>query len=254
MCFICKSLTSVVKSKTSSPVKSRRALLGAMGALPLIGALSLSSGGAAHASTPPIPENVLTPDQALERLMAGNGRYVSGKTTTVDFALTRQALARGQNPYACLLSCADSRIGPEYCFDEGRGDLFVTRVAGNFVTTDILASLEYGTAVLGAPLIMVLGHTSCGAIQAAVKAYTENASFPGHIQTLTTALAPSVRQAIQSAKGDALVAAATRDNVRLNVKMLQESNPILSERVAKGQLKIVGGIYELGTGRVNLVS
>jgi len=226
--------------------------LGAFGALPLVGAVSLST--AAHASAPPQPENVLNPDQALERLMAGNARYVAGKTAPINFATTRQALAGGQNPYACLLSCADSRIGPEFCFDEGRGDLFVTRVAGNFVNTDILASLEYGTAVLGAPLIMVLGHTKCGAIGAAVQAYTENASFPGHIQALTTALAPAVRQAAKSAKGDALVAAATKDNVRLNVKMLTESNPIISDRVAKGKLKIVGGIYDLVTGQVDLVS
>lgn len=252
MCFICDRLSSGVATQSSPHSPSRRALLGALGALPLAGALSLS--GAAHASAPPRPENVLTPDQALERLMAGNARYVAGNTTPLNFASTRQALVGGQNPYACLVSCADSRIGPEFCFDEGRGDLFVNRVAGNFVTTDILASLEFGTAVLGAPLIMVLGHTSCGAVVAAVKAFTENASFPGHIQALTTAIAPAVRQALQSAQGDALVAAATRDNVRLNVRKLQESNPIISERVSKGQLKIVGGVYDLETGRVDLVS
>ncbi len=252
MCLVCDPLSFGAATKTQSHSSSRRTLLGALGAMPLVGAPSLSD--AAHASAPPQPENVLNPDQALERLMAGNARYVSGKTTSIDFATTRQALAGGQNPYACLLSCADSRIGPEFCFDEGRGDLFVTRVAGNFVNTDILASLEYGTAVLGAPLIMVLGHTSCGAIGAAVQAYTENADFPGHIQALTTALAPAVRQAAKSDKGDALVAAATKDNVRLNVKMLTESNPIISDRVAKGKLKIVGGIYDLETGRVDLVS
>lgn len=252
MCFICNRISQVIPSNQKPQSLSRRSLLGAFGALPLVGALSLST--AAHASAPPQPENVLNPDQALERLMAGNARYVAGKTVPINFATTRQALAGGQNPYACLVSCADSRIGPEFCFDEGRGDLFVTRVAGNFVNTDILASLEYGTAVLGAPLIMVLGHTSCGAIGAAVQAYTENASFPGHIQALTTALAPAVRQAAKSAKGDALVAAATKDNVRLNVKMLTESNPIISDRVAKGKLKIVGGIYDLVTGQVDLVS
>lgn len=252
MCFICNRLSLDSSAKNTPKSVSRRALLGALGALPIAGALSLS--GKAQASPAPIPRNVLNPDQALERLMAGNARYVAGQTTPVNFAPTRQALAGGQNPYACLVSCADSRIVPEYCFDEGRGDLFVTRVAGNFVNTDILASLEYGTAVLGTPLIMVLGHTSCGAIGAAVQAYTENASFPGHIQALTTALAPAVRLASQSAKGDALVAAATTENVRLNVKMLTESNPIISDRVAKGQLKIVGGVYDLETGRVDLVA
>ncbi|HQR96949.1 MAG TPA: carbonic anhydrase, partial [Thiotrichales bacterium] len=162
-------------------------------------------------------------------------------------------LARGQNPYACILSCADSRISPELAFNEERGDLFVTRVAGNFVNTDILASLEYGTAVLGAPLIMVLGHTSCGAIDASVKAYTQNASFPGHIQALTTAIAPAVREASKKSKGKDLVNAATVENVRLNVERLKESNPILSERVKKGSLKIVGAIYDLPSGRVKLI-
>src|SRR5690606_28019741 len=103
----------------------------------------------------------------LERLMEGNERYASGNATIRDFESTRSLLAKGQNPYASLLSCADSRVSPELCFDEARGDLFVTRVAGNYVTNDIVASLEYGAAVLNSPLIMVLGHTQCGAIGAA---------------------------------------------------------------------------------------
>src|SRR3546814_3652059 len=97
--------------------------------------------------------------------MQGNARYASNASTHRDFVSTRAALATGQNPYACLLSCADSRVSPELCFDEARGDLFVTRIAGNYVTNDILASLEYGVAVLHSPLIMVLGHTRCGAIR-----------------------------------------------------------------------------------------
>ncbi|MFO7747236.1 MAG: carbonic anhydrase [Orrella sp.] len=253
MCFICNKLSlGSADAQHATGTTSRRAMLGALGAIPLAGAFSL--GRSAHAATPPKPQNVLSPDEALDRLMAGNERYVSGKSSKVDFASTRAALTGGQNPYACLVSCADSRIGPEYCFDEGRGDLFVTRVAGNFVNTDILASLEYGTAVLGSPLIMVLGHTSCGAIGAAVSAYVDNASFPGHIQSLTTALAPSVRQASKTAQGEALIDAATRDNIRLNVRKLQESNPIISERVANGDLKIVGGLYHLDTGRVEMIS
>lgn len=227
-------------------------MLGALGAVPLASAFAM--GCQAHASTPPKPKNLLNPDQALERFMAGNERYVSGQTAYADFALTRQALAGGQNPYACIVSCADSRIGPEYCFDEGRGDLFVNRVAGNFVNTDILASLEYGVAVLNAPLILVLGYTSCGAIEAAVNAYTNNVGYPGHIQSLTTALAPAVRQAVKAAKGDALIPAATLDNIRINVRKLQESNPIIAEKVATGDLKVVGGIYHLDTGRVEMVS
>ena len=257
MCFVCEKLSFGRRSSgdMSQAGLSRRSMLGAFGALgaiPLAGAFAL--GREARASAPPKPQNALSPDQALERLIAGNARYVSGKTSPVDFASTRDALTSGQNPYACLVSCADSRIGPEYCFDEGRGDLFVNRVAGNFVNTDILASLEYGVAVLNSPLIMVLGHTSCGAIGAAVGAYTKNVGYPGHIQSLTTALAPAVRQAVKTAKGDALIAAATLENIRINVRKLQESNPILSEKVASGELKVVGGLYHLDTGRVEMVS
>jgi carbonic anhydrase len=186
--------------------------------------------------------------------MAGNERYVSGNSQPVDFAKTRAALAGGQNPYASLVSCADSRIGPEYAFDEGRGDLFVTRVAGNFVNTDILASLEYGAAVLGSSLIMVLGHTSCGAIGATVKAVKENASFPGHINALTTALAPAVRALPANTKPDDLVLAATIENVKQNVQMLQQATPILSELVVQAKLKVVGGLYHLDTGKVELVA
>lgn len=250
MCILCKTETMFSAGQPASP--ARRQWLKVAGAVSLAAPLSVGA-TAAMASSPPKPANVLTPDQALERLMKGNERYVSGQTEAINFAKTRAALAGGQNPYACLVSCADSRIGPEYAFDEGRGDLFVTRVAGNFVNTDILASLEYGTAVLGAPLIMVLGHTSCGAIEATVKAVTDNASFPGHIQALTTALAPAVRQSQQAGAKD-LVMAATLENVRLNVRKLQQANPILSERVAKGQLKVVGGIYHLDSGKVEMVS
>lgn len=162
VCILCD--TKSIFSGARIPSPSHCQSLKAAGAVSLAAPLSLGA-PSAMASAPPKPGNVVTPDQALERLMKGNERYVSGKTESVNFAKTRAALAAAQNPYACLVSCADSRIGPEYAFDEGCGDLSVTWVAGNFVNTDILASLEYGTAVLGAPLIMVLGHTSCGVIE-----------------------------------------------------------------------------------------
>jgi carbonic anhydrase len=251
MCILCKATVDNSK-KPQVTSQSRRDLIKTVG-FASIGGMIGSAGLAYAQSAPPKPANVLSPDAALARLMAGNERYVNGDTIKTNVAQARAVLSEGQNPYACLVSCADSRISPEFCFNEERGDLFVTRVAGNFVNTDILASLEYGTAVLGAPLIMVLGHTSCGAIGAAVKAYTQNTAFPGHIQALTTALAPAVRTASENAKGESLVAAATIENVRLNVTRLLESNPIISERVSQGKLKIVGGIYDLPTGRVDLV-
>lgn len=121
---------------------------------------------------PPKPQNVISPDEALERLMKGNARYVEGISRRHDFKHEREALAGGQNPYASILSCADSRIAPEYAFDSGRGDLFVCRVAGNFANDDTVASLEYSVAVLNSPLILVLGHESCGAVDATIKSLT----------------------------------------------------------------------------------
>jgi carbonic anhydrase len=244
MCLICK------RSAPGIPSPSRRKMLATLG----IASLSLA-GMAGHASAaPPKPDNVLNPDEALERLMRGNERYASNQSAERDFSSTRSSLAMAQNPYACLLSCADSRVSPELCFDEARGDLFVARIAGNYVTTDILASLEYGTAVLQAPLIMVLGHTRCGAISATVDALQKDAAFPGHIQNITTALMPAVRAAVSEKHGGTLIEAATKENIRRNVGLLQEATPLLSRSVRDGKVKIVGGIYRLDTGRVDLVS
>lgn len=207
----------------------------------------------AASATPPKPENVISPDEALSRLMSGNARYVSNKPSPTDFASTRAALALGQNPYASILSCADSRISPELCFDAERGDLFVTRVAGNYVTPAILASLEYGAAVLQSPLIVVLGHTSCGAINAAIKAVKKDEDFPGHIQQLTTDLSPAVTAAMKTKPAN-LELAAVRENVLINVNKLRNATPILRRRVQNGQLKVVGGVYDLDTGRVDLIT
>lgn len=230
---------------------SRRQVLGFMAAS-AVG--SLVSTAARAKSAPPKPQNQLTPDQALERLMQGNARYVGGKTLDRNFLASRAALVKGQNPYACVLACADSRVSPELCFDESRGDLFVTRVAGNYVTTDILGSFEYAVAVLNTPLIMVLGHTRCGAVDAAVSAVQKNTSFPGHIQTLTTAVAPAVQAALKaSGQSDTLLDRAIVENVRQNVQRLSQATPILAKQVQAGALKVVGGVYHLDTGRVERV-
>lgn len=217
-----------------------------------LAAAGLATPAVAAPSATPKPENILTPDAALARLMGGNKRYVKGIETTDSFTTVSKALASGQNPYACILGCADSRVSPELAFDENQGDLFITRVAGNFVTPEILASLEYGTAVLNAQLIMVLGHTSCGAIGAAIKAVEKDEDFPGHIQSLTSALSPAVEGAIKQKPKD-LADAATRENIRLNVAKLRTATPVLSKRVRDGQLKVVGGLYDIKTGRVELI-
>ncbi len=207
---------------------------------------------AAPVKMPPLPENVMTANAALERLMAGNQRYVSGQSTPLNFAKDRAALVRGQNPYASVLSCSDSRVGPEFCFDEQRGDLFVARVAGNYLTTDFVATLEYAAAVLHTPLIMVLGHESCGAVAAAIDAVDKNEQFPGHIQSMASALAPAVRAAknMPGERFDNVV----KMNVIRNVDKLKNQAPILSRLVADKKIRVVGGVYSLKTGRVELVT
>ena len=149
---------------------------------------------------PPKPQNVMSPDASLKRLMNGNARYVDGVARRHDFKHEREALAGGQNPYAAILSCADSRIAPEYAFDSGRGDLFVCRVAGNFASDEIIASLEYAVAVLGAPLILVLGHDACGAVDATIKSLKDDKPLPGHMPSLVTALAPAVKAVSQQGR------------------------------------------------------
>lgn len=200
----------------------------------------------------PKPQNVLPPDAALKRLMEGNARYVDGVSRRHDFKHEREALAGGQNPFAAVLSCADSRIAPEYAFDTGRGDLFVCRVAGNFAGTETIASMEYAVAVLNTPLILVLGHDACGAVDATLKALKDNTSPPGHIPSLVDAIAPAAKAAMQQGGGG--LDKAIRQNVVDNVAKLKSAAPILNAAVEQGRLKIAGGIYRLTTGTVDLIA
>ena len=216
--------------------------------------LGLMLAGTAHAKdekTPPKPQNVMSPDAALKRLMEGNARYVGGKSKLHDFKSEREALVGGQNPYAAVLSCADSRIAPEYAFDSARGDLFVCRVAGNFANDDTVASMEYGVAVLGVPVILVLGHDSCGAVDATIKSLKDNKPLPGHIPSLVNALAPAVKASAQQS-GNPLDN-AIKQNVIDNIAKLKSAAPILNAAVEQNKLKVVGGIYRLATGKVELV-
>jgi len=200
---------------------------------------------------PPKPDNVISPDASLKRLMEGNTRYVDGVARRHDFKHEREALAGGQNPYAGILSCADSRIAPEYAFDSARGDLFVCRVAGNFANEDSVASFEYGVAVLAVPLILVLGHDSCGAIDATIKSLKDDKPLPGHLPSLVAGLAPAVKAVAQQA-GDTLDN-AIRQNVIDTVARLKSAGPILSAAVEQKKLRIVGGVYRLKDGRVDMV-
>jgi carbonic anhydrase len=230
---------------------SRRAVLGFVAA----STVGLAFGGAAMAKdtkTPPKPQNVLSPEASLERLVKGNQRYVEGLSRRHDFKHEREVLTGGQNPYAGILSCADSRIAPEYAFDSGRGDLFVCRVAGNFANDDTVASMEYAVAILSTPLLLVLGHDSCGAVDATIKSLKDNTVLPGHLPSLVTALAPAVKAVLQH-EGNPLDN-AIRQNVIDNITKLKSATPILSAAVEQGKLKVVGGIYRLGDGRVDMIA
>lgn len=225
---------------------SRRTLLTAVAAGAL--AMPAAPGAAAEASG----SNVMTPDAALARLLEGNGRYAANTPSNRDFSAGRAARVAAQHPIACVVGCADARVAPDFVFDQGPGDLFVVRVAGNFVNTDSLASLEYGVAVLGAPLILVLGHSDCGAVKATIEVMKTNVVLPGHLPMLIDAIRPAVDLAEKARAPDPL-AEAIAQNVRHNVRRLEQAGPILSDRVARGQVKVVGGFYDIGNGKVTLL-
>jgi carbonic anhydrase len=217
--------------------------------------LGLSLAGAVQAKetkAPPKPENVLSPDASLKRLRDGNERYVEGVARRHDFKHEREALVGGQNPYAAILSCADSRIAPEYAFDSGRGDLFVCRVAGNFATEETIASLEYAVAILKVPLILVLGHDACGAVDATIKSLKDDKALPGHMPSLVEGLAPAVK-AVAGQSGNQLDN-AIRQNVIDTVAKLKGTAPILNAAIDGKKLKVVGGIYRLKDGEVDMVA
>jgi carbonic anhydrase len=223
---------------------TRRKFLGtalAGTAATLAGAASMSL----FSTAPAFAQSNLTPDDALKELLDGNQRYIAGRFTSFDEdkQILRDRTVEKQQPFAALLSCADSRVPIEIIFDQSIGELFVTRVAGNIATPEIIASLEYGAAVLGTKVIMVLGHSGCGAVKAAI----QGKDVPGQI----SALFPHLQPAIDQAGSD--LAAATKANAAIQAGLLQKASPVLSPMVKEGKLKIVGGYYDLGTGKVTLV-
>jgi carbonic anhydrase len=195
------------------------------------------------------------PDAILKQLIEGNARFASGaahspRRNPEDF----RAVAEGQSPLAVIVACADSRVSPELLFDMGVGDLFVIRVAGNVVDgagVTVKGSIEYGIAELHAPLVVVLGHTSCGAVKAAVQHIEQKDSLPGAINGLVELIKPAVLK-VQDEKGD-IYDNVTRENVRIGVDKLKGLQPILAPRVADGSVKVVGGVYDLRTGKVEML-
>ncbi|MDX3909273.1 MAG: carbonic anhydrase [Sphingobium sp.] len=193
-----------------------------------------------------------TPDEALQRLVSGNDAFVADQPLSSDLSRERRlALAEGQQPFATLVGCSDSRVGPELLFGAGLGELFIVRTAGNNVDTAGMGSIEYSVAVLKVPLIVVLGHEKCGAVAAAADVVTKDTRFPGSIARMIEPIVPAVLAAQRNVGEERLVDTAVEENVRRMVERLQRfSEPMLLEPQERGELKVVGAVYELATGRV----
>ena len=195
----------------------------------------------------------MTPDEALARLVAGNRRFADDRVRSPRRGTVRRAeLAQGQNPFATLVSCADSRVTLELIFDQGLGDLFVVRVAGNTAAAPlVVGSVEFAAVVLNTPLIMVLGHEECGAVKAAIDTVTNGTVYPGDLPAVIKPILPAVQQTLSVPEAEQLEAAAEA-NVRNQAELLA-AVPLLAERITTGALKIVGGIYGLHSGKVDVL-
>jgi carbonic anhydrase len=191
----------------------------------------------------------VAPAEAISKLKEGNGRYTSGSLQHPGQSTERRTeLAKTQHPYAAIVSCSDSRVPPEIVFDQGLGDLFVVRVAGNVINDEGLGSIEYTVDHLGTRLILVLGHQRCGAVDAARETIAAKGKAPGHIQSLVTAIKPAVEA---TAKDD--LETTVKANVKNVVKALRSSTPILKAKVDSGEIQVIGGYYSLDTGAVTFL-
>src|SRR5438876_2096699 len=201
-------------------------------------------GRAADPTHPAQP--AVTPAEAISKLKEGNGRYASGNLQHPGQTTERRAeLAKSQHPFAIIVSCSDSRVPPEIVFDQGLGDLFVVRVAGNVIDDHSLGSIEYAVDHLAVRLVVVLGHQRCGAVKAAKDTIAAKGEAPGHIQSLVTAIKPAV-EATVNRDLDATIEA----NVKDVVQVLRTSAPILKPKVDSGELRVIGANYSLDTGSV----
>jgi carbonic anhydrase len=197
-------------------------------------------------SAPASTQSTFTPDAALEALMDGNQRYVAGQLQSLDedLSILKAKTAEKQEPFAAVLSCADSRVPVEFIFDQTIGQLFVVRVAGNVTTPEITASLEYGVAVLGTKVLMVLGHGTCGAVKATI----ENKAAPGQI----SALYAPIRRAVDTAGPD--LDAVIDANAKIQASLLSEASPLIAGAIKEGQLLVVPARYDLVSGQVSLLA
>jgi carbonic anhydrase len=203
-----------------------------------------AAGVVAGRGVPALAQTGLTGEGAMRELMAGNERFVAGQITSFpeDLKILKEKTVAKQEPFAAVLSCADSRVPVEIIFDQSIGHLFVNRVAGNLVTPELIASLEYGVAVLGVKAILVLGHSNCGAVSAAIAAK----AVPGQISVLYQHMIP----AIAGAKGD--MPLAVKMNAAYQAKLLGESSTVIAKAIKDDGVKVTSGVYDLGTGKVTL--
>jgi carbonic anhydrase len=232
-----------MSDNSGGPTDSRRHFLQTVLSSAVVGAAA-QAGFEFFAPTPLNAQSNLTPDAALQELIAGNQRFAANQLTSIEHDLTilKERTADKQEPFAAVLSCADSRVPVELIFDQTIGHVFVTRVAGNIVTPEIIGSLEYGVAVLGVKVLLVLGHGACGAVKAAMKAD----AVPGQISSLY----PHLRQAVEQSGGD--VDKAIVANAKIQADLLRTASPVIRDAVKAGKLKVVSGVYDLASGKVTL--
>ena len=198
-------------------------------------------------------KTTLTADQALALLKEGNTKSLTDSPIrAVQGRERRLEIARGQTPFAVLVSCSDSRVPPEVLFGRGLGELFIVRNAGNTVDTVALGSIEYAIAVLGVPLVVVLGHERCGAVEAALSVVEKNTVFPGSLNQMIEPILPAALIARSSgAKGEELLDAAVRENIRRVVTRIRNSEPVLMNPIKAGKVRVVGARYDLDDGQVD---
>jgi carbonic anhydrase len=199
-------------------------------------------------------QSAMTPESALARLKAGNARFVAGRTENCDLRLQVHDTAKGQAPFAAILGCMDSRVPPELVFDQRIGDIFAVRIAGNFVIPDINGSLEYATQIAGARLIVVLGHSDCGAVKGAI----DDVKL-GNLTTTLANIRPAVaavsaRQTASTSADKKFVQTVADENVRKSQQALGLRSEVLTSLLDKGQLAIVGAMHDVGTGVVTWLS
>ncbi|MEO8668621.1 MAG: carbonic anhydrase [Bauldia sp.] len=227
-------------------VPGRRAFLG----LAATGLLAAGLGGFAGKAFAAGDPTSLTPDEALKALTEGNARYVAEpELCRLDLADQRASVAKHQSPWATVLSCADSRAPPELLYGGvGVGELFVARNAGNLADTATIGTIEYGAAVLGSPLVVVLGHTNCGAVKAACDVVLKNATYPGSIGPMIEPIVPAAL-AVKKEAGD-FILNTTKESARRTANRLTKSSRLMARMVKEGKVKILAGIYDLETGAV----